>query len=281
MGGLVDGSSGSREPRAAERGLQTGSAGLARGEPVRNGGPGPSWARRAGTRLLTKCPGGACGQPSVSTRGTAPEPWRRLSRRSLSDGPSQEGGAGSPRPPQAKSGTSQLALADGNTEGPKAQLAGGGFGFSPHGAGGAAAAGGAWSPGAVHESTAPRGRPGGRLLTAPPSGSSQARVWPTRGSPFGVPPGPKPQIRTTRVSRRFRDTRRLHSGPDGWPTAGGSQRTASPPPTGPLPSATPRSASGLNDLVNFGAPGPVRKPGRDLKHTAVNKTCRNKAFRFD
>lgn len=115
---------------------------------------------------------------------------------------------------------------------PKAQLAGGGFGFSPHGAGGAAAAGGAWSPGAVHESTAPRGRLGGRLLTAPPSGSSQARVWPTRGSPFGVLPGPKPRIRTTRVSRRFRDTRRLHSGPDGWPTAGGSQRTASAPPDG-------------------------------------------------
>lgn len=191
MGGLVDGSSGGREPRAAERGLQTGSAGLARAEPVRNGGPGPSWARRAGTRLLTKCPGGACGQPSVSTRGTAPEPWRRLSRRSLSDGPSQEGGAGSPRPLQAKSGTSQLALADGNTEGPKAQLAGGGFGFSPHGAGGAAASGGAWSPGAVHESTAPQGRPGGPAPDRSPLGLKSSEGVAHQGVALRGPPRSK------------------------------------------------------------------------------------------
>lgn len=40
MGGLVDGSSGGREPRAAERGLQTGSAGLARGSLLETVVPG-------------------------------------------------------------------------------------------------------------------------------------------------------------------------------------------------------------------------------------------------
>lgn len=184
----MDGSSGGREPRAAERGLQTGSAGLAQGEPVRNGGPGPSWARRAGTRLLTKCPGGACGQPSVSTWGTAPEPWRRLSRRSLSDGPSQEGGAGSPRPPQAKSGTSQLALAGGNAEGPACR---GRLWVQPARGGRGCSFGGAWSPGAVYESTAPRGRLGGPAPDRSPLGLKSSEGVAHQGVALRGPPRSK------------------------------------------------------------------------------------------